>query len=73
MFNLKEAYEIIGAWQANEVWDGKIACAFTDGERTKLTNKMTDSLNAYTFTLITQGKLVLDNGLGRQIFSRYAI
>lgn len=70
MFNLKEAYEIIGAWQANEVWDGKIACAFTDGERTKLTNKMTDSLNAYTFTLITQGKLVLDNGLGRQIFSR---
>ena len=70
MYTLKEAYEIIGIQLDHEVWDGKIACAFTDGERTMLTNNMTDSLNAYTFTLITQGELVLDNGFGRQTFSR---
>ena len=64
MYNLIEAYDIIGAEFAHEIWDSRIALAFTDGERTLLTNNMTDSLKAYTFTLIVQGELTLDNGSG---------
>ncbi len=59
MYNLLEYYNRHGKKHMHEMWNGKMACAFTDKERTFTTNELTDSLNCYTFTLITRGELSL--------------
>ena len=69
MYHLQEYYNLFGKGHLHEVWNGKMACAFSDGKRTLTTNEMTDSLNCYTFTLITQGELTLINGGTRLSFS----
>lgn len=62
MYNLKELFVIIGSNHAHELWDGKISCSFTDAGRTLLTNRMNDSFNGYSFTLILSGHLTLESG-----------
>lgn len=62
MYNLKELFEIIGPNEGHEQWEGKISCSLTDAGRTWLTNKMNDSFNGYTFTLILSGHLTLESG-----------
>ncbi|MBO4815179.1 MAG: AraC family transcriptional regulator, partial [Muribaculaceae bacterium] len=59
-----------GKGHLNELWNGKMACAFFNGERTMTTNEMTESLNCYTFTLITQGEMTLLNGNTKLSFSK---
>ena len=54
----------------NELWNGKMACAFFNVARTMTTNDMTESLNCYTFTLITQGEMTLLNGNTKLSFSK---
>lgn len=70
MYNLQEYYNVFGKEHLREVWNGKMACAFTNRERTLTTNDLTDSLNCYTFTLITQGQMALMSGSNRLSFSR---
>ncbi len=62
MYNLTELFEIIGPTDAHEQWNGKISCSFTDAERTMLTNRMNDSFNGYSFTLILSGHITLESG-----------
>lgn len=70
MYNLQEYYNKFGKEYLNEVWNGKMACAFFNNTRTVTTNEMTESLNFYTFTLITQGELTLMNGDFKLSFSK---
>ncbi|MBR6431734.1 MAG: AraC family transcriptional regulator [Muribaculaceae bacterium] len=52
------------------MWNGKMACAFFNGARTLTTNDMTESLNCYTFTFITQGEMTLLNGNTKLSFAK---
>ena len=69
MYNLQDYYNKFGKGHLNELWNGKMACAFFNGERTMTTNEMTESLNCYTFTIITQGEMTLLNGNTKFSFS----
>ena len=62
MYNLQDYYNNFGKEHLDELWNGKMACAFFNDARTLTTNEMAESLNCYTFTLITQGELSLLNG-----------
>lgn len=70
MNNLQEYYNKFGKEYLNELWNGKMACAFFNNTRTLRTNEMTESLNCYTFTLITQGDMILMNGDNQLSFSK---
>ena len=70
MYNLQDYFNKFGKEHLNELWNGKMACAFFNGERTMTTNEMTESLNCYTFTLITQGEMTLLNGNTSHSFSK---
>lgn len=70
MYNLQDYFNKFGKGHLNELWNGKMACAFFNGERTLTTNDMAESLNCYTFTLITQGELLLMNGNTKHSFSK---
>ena len=70
MYNLQEYYNKFGKGHLNEVWNGKMACAFFNNTRTLTTNEMTDSINCYSFTLITQGGMTLMNGDTKLSFSK---
>ena len=70
MYNLQEYYNKFGKGHLNEVWNGKMACAFFNNTRTLTTNEMTDSINCYSFTLITQGGMTLMNGDSKLSFSK---
>ena len=70
MYNLQEYYNKFGKEHLNEVWNGKIACAYFNSTRAWKTNEMTESLNCYSFTLITQGEMTLMNGNNQLSFSK---
>lgn len=70
MYNLQDYFNKFGKEHLNELWNGKMACAFFNGARTMTTNEMTESLNCYTFTLIAQGELSLMNGNTKLSFSK---
>ena len=70
MYNLQEYYNRFGKEYLNELWNGKMACAFFNSTRTMTTNEMTESLNCYTFTLIIQGEMTLMNGDNQLSFSK---
>ena len=70
MYNLQDYFNKFGKGYLNELWNGKMACAFFNGERTLTTNEMVESLNCYTFTLITQGDMTLLNGNTNLSFSK---
>lgn len=52
-----------------ETWDNKLTCALTDKHLTMLSNEITGSLKWYSFTLVTEGRIILDNGGGEMIFT----
>ena len=62
MYNLQDYYNQFGKKHLNELWNGKMACAFFNSTRTLTTNELTESLNCYTFTLIVRGEMSLMNG-----------
>ena len=70
MYTLQDYFNKFGKGHLNELWNGKMACAFFNGARTMTTNEMTESLNCYTFTLIAQGELSLMNGNTKLSFSK---
>ena len=70
MYNLQEYYNLFGKEHLNELWNGKMACAFFNNTRALTTNEMTESLTCYSFTLITQGKMTLMNGDNQLSFSK---
>ena len=70
MYNLQEYYNKFGKEYLNELWNGKMACAFFNSTRILRTNEMTESLNCYTFTHITQGEMTLMNGDNKLSFSK---
>ena len=70
MYNLQEYYNRFGREYLNELWNGKMACAVFNSTRTLRTNEMTESLNCYSFTLITQGEMTLMNGDNQLSFSK---
>ena len=70
MYNLQEYYNKFGKEYLNELWNGKMACAFFNNTRTLTTNEMTESLNCYSFTLITQGEMTLISGNNKFSFSK---
>ena len=70
MYNLQEYYNKFGKEHLNEVWNGKIACAYFNSTRAWTTNEMTESLNCYSFSLITQGEMTLMNGNNQLSFSK---
>ena len=52
-----------------ETWDNKLTCALTNKQLTMLTNEMSGELKIYSFTLVTEGHIILDNGGGEMIFT----
>ena len=70
MYNLQDYFNKFGKEHLNELWNGKMACAFFNGARTLTTNEMTESLNCYTFTFITQGEMTLLNGNTKLSFAK---
>ncbi|MBQ8047906.1 MAG: helix-turn-helix transcriptional regulator [Prevotella sp.] len=60
MYNLTEAYKIIGPDIQHEVWNGRFACALSNSQRTFLTNSMKETLACYTFTLVRKGEMLLE-------------
>lgn len=52
-----------------ETWNGKLTCALTDKQLTMLTNELSGELKIYSFTLVTEGHIILDNGGGEMIFT----
>ena len=52
-----------------ETWDNKLTCALTYKQLTMLTNEMSGELKIYSFTLVTEGHIILDNGGGEMIFT----
>ena len=70
MYNLQDYFNKFGKGHLNELWNGKMACAFANGARTLTTNEMTESLNCYTFTLIIQGEMTLLNGNTKLSFAK---
>ena len=69
MYNLQEYYNKFGKEHLNELWNGKMACAFFNNTRALTTNEMTESLKCYSFALIIQGKMTLMNGDHQLSFS----
>ena len=61
MYNLSEVYHIIGFDHEHELWKGRIACTQSDRKRTFLTNELEKTVACYTFTLVRQGELLLEN------------
>jgi len=59
MYRLKEYWHMIGQPDPSEQWDGNIVCVETDAEMAFGTNETHGFLACYTFTLITDGWLVL--------------
>lgn len=70
MYNLQEYYNKFGKEHLNELWNGKMACAFFNNTRALTTNEMTESLKCYSFALIIQGKMTLMNGDHQLSFSK---
>ena len=70
MYNLEEYYNRFGKEYLNELWNGKMACAFFNSTRALTTNEMTESLNCYSFSLIIQGEMTLMNGDSKLSFSK---
>jgi len=66
MYNLTEAYQIIGPHHQQELWNGRFASAYCDDKRTMLTNELQQTVACYTFTLVLQGGLCLETN-GQQI------
>ena len=59
MYNLKEAYDIIGPGHQHGLWEGRYACGMGDAPSTSLTNPLADSVACYSFTLVLQGEVTL--------------
>lgn len=53
----------------HETWNNKLTCALTNKQLTMLSNELTGALNWYSFTLVTEGHIILDNGAGEMIFT----
>lgn len=58
MYRIRDFYHDVFGLDDNDI-DLKIVCETTDIHKTLLTNKMQDTLAAYTFTLVEQGWLTL--------------
>lgn len=69
MFNLNEISKTHLQMIERETWNGKLTCALTDKQLTMLTNDLSGALNWYSFTLVTNGYIILDNGGGEMIFT----
>ena len=52
-----------------ETWNNKLTCALTNKHLTMLTNELSGELKIYSFTLVTAGHIILDNGGGEMIFT----
>ena len=59
MYNIPEAYSKSTLVSSNDFWEYKIGCLLTDAELTMATNRMPNTLEAYTITLVTNGNLTL--------------
>ena len=62
MANLNEISTTHLQMLERETWDNKLTCALTNKQLTMLTNEMSGALNWYSFTLVTEGHIILDNG-----------
>ena len=69
MPNLNEISTMHLQMHERETWDNKLTCALTNKHITMLTNEMTGELKIYSFTLVTKGHIILDNGGGEMIFT----
>ncbi len=69
MANLNEISTTHLQMLERETWDNKLTCALTDKQLTMLSNELTGALNWYSFTLVTEGYIILDNGGGEMIFT----
>ena len=61
MYNIPEAYSKSTLVSSSDFWEYKIGCLLTDAELTMATNRMPDTLEAYTITLVINGELTLTN------------
>ena len=53
----------------HETWNNKLTCALTNKQLTMMSNELSGALNWYSFTLVTEGHIILDNGGGEMIFT----
>ncbi len=61
MYNIPEAYSNSTLVSSEDFWEYKIGCLLTDAELSMATNRMPDTLEAYTITLVLNGDLTLTN------------
>lgn len=59
MYTLREVWNVMFGEMPMKNWDGKMYCMETDAARTFRTNETQGFLSAYTFTLVTEGRLTL--------------
>lgn len=59
MYTLREVWNVMFGEMPLKNWDGKMYCMETDAARTFRTNETQGFLSAYTFTLVTEGRLTL--------------
>lgn len=69
MANLNEINTTHLQMLERETWNNKLTCALTNKQLTMLTNEMSGELKIYSFTLVTEGHIILDNGGGEMIFT----
>lgn len=67
MYRLHDFLHLVLDLPAEKIQSDSVVCGETDAKSTLLTNKMLDSLNCYSFTLIKKGSLkILYNGIELQ-------
>ena len=64
MYRLKEWWDITIGGEPYDGWDGKVVCTESNGDLTRKTNITHGFLACYTFTLVTQGWLTMQYGIG---------
>lgn len=69
MPNLNEISKTSLQMLERETWNNKLTCALTNKRLTMLSNELSGALYWYSFTLVTNGYIILDNGGGEMIFT----
>ncbi|MBQ9223186.1 MAG: hypothetical protein IJ166_05625 [Prevotella sp.] len=59
MFNIEEAYHIMGGSNIGKMWEGWIACAPTNKQSTLSTNLLRGTVSCFSFTMVKQGYINL--------------
>ena len=70
MYQLSEAFQIIGRHDSAGMWNGRVFCAVTDANHAFLTNKLNSAVGCFAFTIALQGHFKLISGKKEVTFGK---